>query len=114
MQKKSEKKYKRIGKCQPKKCGSICCRLCMGTGSIRTDSKYYKNFDFKPFKIGKEKIWFFERVCSKLSLNGKCLMQKTKPITCKKFPVSPEQDFYKVCKKLGCTYRFEEIKNAKR
>ena len=106
-----EKKWKRVGKCQPKKCGSICCRLCMGLmAGERYDKKYYKNFGFKTFKLGKKNILIAERVCAKLELDGKCAVHKSKPLTCRVFPETPTLEFYKVCKKLGCTYRFKEIK----
>lgn len=115
MQKKPERKYKRLGRCQPKKCGSICCRLCMGIIAGKNDTtKYYRNFGFKPIIIGKITRWFPERVCNKLALTGKCLSHKNKPRDCRVFPQLPSMGFYKVCKKLGCTYRFKEIKNAKR
>ncbi len=111
MKKKPEKKYKRLGKCQPKKCGSICCRMCMGILGTKKDSdKYYRNFGFKFIKYGKEHSWFAERVCSKLSLECKCGVHRSKPHTCRVFPQSPEMGFYKACKKLGCTFRFKEIK----
>jgi len=107
--------YKRIGRCQPSKCGGICCKL--GMGLIVTRGKnpryvgtYYEDFGFRVVKL-KEFTAIFPRLqCRHQDLNNKCTKHKRRPQICKDFPQTPDHDFYKVCKKYGCTYNFVKVK----
>lgn len=112
------KAYKRVGTCQPDKCGGICCKLGMGiiaSKKAKVDMKVYKKywnwFGFKKVPYGNKSYIVVPNVsCIKQDLRGKCTVHKNKPLVCKEFPFSKNHWFYKICKKLGCTYDFVEVK----
>lgn len=122
--KQKEITYKRIGKCQPNKCGSICCRLGNCTRIIprkhyKSKKEYEDELRFSKYvglqiilRTKKETVFTSNLSCIKLKCN-KCTVNKTKPETCKLFPQSPNQEYYKICKNLGCTYKFKKIIKVK-
>ncbi len=111
--------YKRVGRCQPKKCGAFCCRQAMGVMQTGHDSKrnkgwrsrhgdFYSFFGFIKYQISKnKKLYVPPMPCRYLKLKGGCAIQKTKPRVCKEFPEARDLDYYRMAKKAGCTYRFE-------
>lgn len=104
--------YKRVGRCQLKKCHSVCCSLagisCIGTKDNNEFEKYYKAHGFKKIKLGKDVCFYPNNPCKHLK-NGRCAIHKSRPLVCKVFPESKDLKFYKACKKLGCTYRFVKV-----
>lgn len=119
-----EKKYERVGKCQPDKCGAFCCKMGPmalrygGKRETKKHMKYYRLYEF--FGWGtetiKEKgespftIVYPKQECSKLTEDNSCAIYKKRPTDCQKFPEHPDHEWYKIAKKHGCTYRFKEIK----
>ena len=109
-----EIKYKRIGRCQPNKCGAFCCRvgaLMLLNTKPQKKSKGYKLYDLFGWmseKIGNEEILYPNQVCSKLRGN-KCSIHKNKSKGCKDFPSSRKDEWYKLTRKHGCTYRFIRV-----
>lgn len=116
--------YKRLGKCDPTKCGSFCCRMSMGHLSPTVtkddpngDKIFYDQFGYKRYDIkkGPQKgysLFVPPLVCSKLSICGKCSIHSIRPKVCQDFPASPDQAFFHVCKQAGCTYDFKRVKRA--
>lgn len=107
--------YKRVGRCQPKKCGAFCCRmgplLLLNSTPPKTND-LYSVFGWKNEKVGDLRVVYQNQPCSKLS-NLKCTIQKTKPQGCVDFPHSPDHNWYKLAKKNGCTYNFVKIRKVK-
>lgn len=81
---------KRIGKCEPDKCGAACC----------------KAFLQKEEMVGDEKFTFPDGVCEKLK-NNRCSIYSNRPQGCKDFPQSPDHPHYQAVKDV-CTYKFIE------
>ena len=72
---------KRIGTCQPDKCGAACC----------------KAFSKEEFPDG---------VCDKLKDN-RCSIHSKKPKPCWDFPTTPDDPIYQLVKDK-CTYKFKD------
>jgi len=90
-------KYIRHGKCEPDKCGSLCCR------QMQNPSKECINI-FKPNKDG---------ICQYL-VNNRCTIYANRPEVCEKFPSERcpyHPNYLKV--KDKCTFRFEEVREIK-
>lgn len=112
--------WKRTGRCDPKQCGAFCCR----TGAIMTCINKDENFkDHKKYyelqnmqEIGEidGSIIMSNRVACAALRGLRCSIHKKRPITCKQFPLSPTQDFYKIAKQHGCTYSFKQVKITKK
>ena len=117
MNKKRPKKWKRIGRCQPNKCGAYCCRVGPEASGFpnepRISNKLYKLFGWKCEKLKTEKEgirYIMHPNTSCLNLKGnRCSIQKKKPNICKKFPENPSQAWYQLAKQHGCTYRFVKV-----
>lgn len=103
--------FKRVGSCQPEKCGAACCRALVLAASSRDDALLLSLSGFRKvaatdpagnvreFHVG-------PRQCKMLS-EGKCRAYKERPMACARYP-SPDSAWLAV--KDVCTYGFEEVK----
>lgn len=114
---KKEYKYIRTGRCNPKACGVFCCR----TGPIMTkynrkgkrakdDIKYYEMQNMRPIGNLDGCVVLSSRVACAALRGLRCGIHKNRPSICKEFPMSKDQDFYKIAVKHGCTYRFKKVR----
>jgi Fe-S-cluster containining protein len=108
-------KYRRVGRCNPKKCGAFCCRcgpfMTLGPYYDRSENKLLKMFNYKIEKIGKKKIARSIQVCN--NLNGiRCDIYKKRPDACKDFPEDRNMEWFRIAKNHGCTYRFKRVKKC--
>lgn len=114
----SEKQYKRVGRCDPKKCGAFCCRLgpLMQSYEVMpsaTQKDFFNKFGWMSFKIGKRTVYHSNQACRHL-VNLRCNLGDKRPDQpCKAFPENKDMVWYKLAKKNGCTFRFIEVKNKK-
>jgi len=129
--KKTKYKWVRTGRCNPKSCGAFCCRigpLMISIGNEKKDKErklYYESTGLvhigsskqKTFKKPESKKKTWEEIhhyammnpCKHLK-NLRCNIHKKRPFICKDFPEDPNQVWYKLAKKHGCTYRFKRVK----
>lgn len=111
-----KKIYKRVGHCDPKKCGAFCCRvgplmqfLCTGK-ELTTQDDFFNKFGWMSQKLGKDVIYHSNQACRHL-VNLRCNLGNKRPKNpCKVFPESKDLVWYRLAKKNGCTYRFVEVK----
>lgn len=128
--KKQDYEWKRVGRCQPTKCGALCCRCgpsCITTikpDKVSKDPKkdnedYWRFYELmgwakiseKKIKGGTEIYYGNPRSCSALKGN-RCSIYKDRPKACKTFPASPDHNYYKMVKKY-CTYKFIKVPKKK-
>ena len=104
----------RTGKCNPKMCGAVCCRIGPHL-LVRTAgeaSKEYPLYDFFRWAVinfpGKKgiSIAYPDQKCKHLR-GLKCSIHKKKPIHCKVWPNSRD-NWYRLARMNGCTYRFKK------
>ncbi len=110
-----KKIYKRVGHCDPKKCGAFCCRV----GPLiqlyniippKTQDSFFKKFGWMSQKLGKNTFYHSNQACRYL-VNLRCTLGNKRPEhPCKDFPESKDLEWYRLAKKNGCTYRFVEVK----
>ena len=113
-------KYKRIGRCQPSKCGAFCCRigpLCKTSDDTPRglDEQRYFSYmglsELGSITVGKKKIKILGHTTACSQLKGlRCSIHKERPNVCKDFPVLPSQEWFKIAKQHGCTYKFVKVK----
>lgn len=112
------KKYRRVGRCDPKKCGAFCCRIGPILYNIpikknqkkETYDSFFSKFGWSSQKIGKSMLFYPNQTCKHL-VNLRCGLGNKKPkVPCKVFPQDKNRLWYKLAKKNGCTYRFVEVK----
>ena len=113
--------YKRIGKCDYKKCMSACCRFnCLS--HWKTESKdYQKMSDLQQYQgvqtksINGNDFYITPRLCLYISFNGKCELhnKRTQPRVCKYFPMHQTDGVYLALQHI-CGYKFIKIKNTKK
>ncbi len=109
--------YKRIGKCDYKKCQAACCRFECVVGEKKKHKAQYLNA-YSPFgvtdirHINGYDVYIKPKWCDKIALNGKCKLHNNKrqPRVCKFFPMVPEDGMYIALKQV-CGYKFKKIKN---
>lgn len=112
----SEKQYKRIGCCNPKKCGAFCCRVGPAMQAYMqkptaTEKEFFINFGWMEQKLNDICIFHSNQACRHLR-NLKCNLGDKRPDSpCKAFPENKDMEWYLIAKKNGCTYRFIEVKN---
>jgi len=89
---------RRIGKCDYKKCKSVCCKFFCISGR-----KYNQGFG-KKNEFGDTIV---DVLCKNLSKDGKCLLFKTRkfPRACKQFPHSTDGVYKNIMDK--CSFKFE-------
>lgn len=108
-------RYQRTGKCQPDKCGSFCCTvgplMMRISQKDRQGNKRFSSFfgwqEVGTLKDG-DKIIAQRMQCRHLK-KGRCSIYKKRPKVCKAFPAHPSQEWYKVARQHGCTYRFKRV-----
>ena len=109
--------YKRVGRCQPKKCGAFCCRIGPyilrvpkdKLGKPKDDPRYYYYNGCMNIHETSKYIYLAQNVaCGKLRGSG-CSIYKDRPKICQEFPASPDHEWYQVAKAHGCTYRFKKV-----
>lgn len=81
----SHPKFQRKGKCEPEKCGALCCRVLEDSPLVKT----------------------INGVCVHL-IRGRCSIQEHKPQQCRDFPNGPYDEIYQRVKGK-CGYWFEKI-----
>ena len=110
--------WKRTGRCQPKKCGAFCCRVGPLMTKItekrkdRTNALRYYQLQgmFELGQVDGCPILSSRTSCS--ALRGlSCGVHKTRPTICREFPHIIDQDYYRLAKQHGCTYRFKQVKS---
>jgi hypothetical protein len=102
---KAGKNYlKRIGKCNPRRCGAACCRFfhCRQYQYAR----YFAGFMDAKIKADGKGGAFINRPCKFLK-NNRCTRWKKRPVPCYQFPI-PSDEVYKQVKGK-CSYRFVRI-----
>lgn len=104
-----EKKYKRTGTCDYKKCGAACCRF-MDIGVILNDEheKYLSGFPKVKFiELNGWKHIVIDAPCKNLNLETfECKIQENKSAACSQFPMPHDSVFKLVQEK--CSYQFEQ------
>jgi len=81
-----------------------------GKGKERRDEKkYYELQNMKEVGTIDGKIVLSTRVACAALRCLRCGIHKTRPRICRGFPPAPDQDFYKMARQHGCTYRFKKI-----
>ena len=111
--------YKRIGKCNPQRCGGACCRY--STATNNKEEEYHdivKRQDagnihsIKRYK--NKEIIINNFICPYMTIDCKCSLhgKKKQPYTCDVFPMHHTDCTYQAIKKF-CGYRFIRIKNNK-
>jgi len=101
--------YKRVGKCNPKKCNSACCKV-FTFGDAQ--GEYYRGFVNRikahKRKNGKREFSYFKKQCCFLKSNGKCSRWNTcLPIPCYQFPWFNDNT-YKLVKSV-CSIKWKKI-----
>jgi len=91
---------KRVGKCEPKKCKSACCKFI----NLQYPSTYLEQFGTKSCKGTRINV-----KCSQLS-NNKCALWNSKkfPGACKQFPHPTDNVYIEVMD--VCTFKFEILR----
>lgn len=120
------KKYKRIGRCQPEKCGAFCCRIhpfiallsdkeykknkqyYQGMGLIQIGNIKQRNPSGDRRKFHDNKYYTTLTPCKNLK-NLRCSIHKKRDAVCREFPAHPDQSWFKIAKQHGCTYDFVEV-----
>lgn len=110
---------KRVGSCNPSKCGGACCRY---TVSVLRNNEEYQNLIHSDKggvmhsvkKIKDKELIVTNAVCPYMTMDCKCSMhgKKKQPYTCDVFPMHHTDGVYQAVKKL-CGYRFVKVKNPK-
>lgn len=112
---KSEKKkyyYKRIGKCNPNKCGGACCRYVLANmfeDSYHTKITNWVRQPMQTVKYGKTTYVVSAFHCPDIMISGRCRLHGTKRQSeiCDKFPMNHDDAVYKYVKEI-CCYTFEK------
>ena len=104
--------YKRVGECDPSKCGGACCRYTIAGMHYEGYHKLVFEWSKNPIDIfgkGKDKFVVFSFHCPKITIDGRCSLhgKKEQPVICDWFPMVPSDAVYKYVKKV-CGYRFEK------
>ena len=112
--------WKRIGKCNPSKCGGACCRY--SVLSYR-DHGYHDIINrgsgiYKIIKHKKETLSIIHAQCPNMRMDGRCKLhgKKSQPSVCEKFPMSRDDGVFIAVKKY-CGFKFvkevlyDKIKN---
>jgi Fe-S-cluster containining protein len=106
---------KRLGKCNPTKCNSLCCKI-----QIFDPTEYHKYSYLLAhlgitgrgkkikFKDGIKNVYFHPCLFLK---NNKCSINNNKPLACKLFP-TPFDNVYRYVRKK-CGYRFKFLSKKK-
>ena len=104
-----EKKYKRTGTCDFKKCKAACCRFAY-MAEVNNDEyeKYISGFpNIKFIELNGRKHIIIDRPCKNLNMKTfKCKIQENKSVACNQFPTQDDSVFKLVQGK--CSYRFEK------
>ena len=116
----SEQGLKRIGKCNPEKCQSACCRINVNIlHPTYSSNRYYLDDITSTRKIQKiNQHWQLKitpRICRNLTTDGRCTLhdKRTQPRVCRLFPMSPRDGVYMAVKKY-CGFKFIKIKKVKK
>ena len=104
--------WKREGVCDPRACGSACCRI-IACRMHDNDNTYYEKvvtWIVKPTQLfnSKNSTYYIAPFnCPEITIDGRCKLhgKKTQPITCEKFPMVHTDVVYKYVKKY-CGYKF--------
>ena len=110
---------KRVGKCDPTKCSSACCRF-FTISSYSNDeyhdlaSSSHKGTLYSIKKYKKKEVRIYHNNCKYMAINGRCKLhnKKKQPYTCNVFPMHIDDATYQIVKKY-CGYKFVKIKNKK-
>ena len=90
----------RVGKCEPKKCHSACCKFC----SAAYITNYSKGF-FKKDEFG---CYIAKLKCNNLNKDGSCKKWgKNLPNPCKQFPHPNDSIYWNVMDK--CSFKFKVL-----
>jgi len=103
--------YKRIGKCDPGKCGGACCRY---TIANMFEDNYFDKIaswfktPIQTVKYGKKTFIVSAFHCPNITIDGRCKLHGTKKQSkvCDMFPMVHTDVVYKYVKEF-CGYRFE-------
>ena len=112
-------KWKRVGRCDPRKCGAFCCRMGPLMREYRKNEAYAKflmMFGWSvvhEFKERGKTYQVFSTCKSCPHLKGiRCNIHKKRPRICRNFPESRDMRWYEVAKAHGCTYRFVRVRDT--
>ncbi len=92
---------KRVGKCEPEKCKSACCKF--------VDAYYLSNYS-KGFFDEKDEFgkYYLNKDCNNLNECGKCKKwNKDLPGACKQFPHPSDKVYWHIMDK--CSFKFEVV-----
>ena len=110
--KKKKHYYKRIGRCDPGKCGGACCRYVIALmhedGYFSKVTGWLKN-PIQTVKYGKGTFVVTPFHCPNITIGGRCKLhgKKTQPLKCDCFPMKHDDAMYKYVQQV-CSYRFEK------
>jgi len=105
--------YKRVGSCDPGKCGSACCRFIVSPFEDWQATKYHKTVTWwiknpiKTFKHYGKTMMVSSFHCPNITTNGKCKLhnKKEQSATCDMFPMTPDDSVHYYLKEF-CGYKF--------
>ena len=114
VQKSGRNYYRRIGRCNPKRCGAVCCKI-IHLGRHPEQQRYFQ------YHLGKKIITMngircFESICKHLK-DGKCNIHENKPVPCVHFPLLSDDVYKAVRRKCGYGWvritkrEYERIRN---
>lgn len=114
---KDKKKFwwKRVGRCNPLKCGGACCRYYVNTGPSKKEYHDIMGVDhkntFEIRRMGNKELIIKNAVCPNMTMDCKCKLHgnKNQPYTCDVFPMHPTDGTYLAVKKF-CGYKFVKVK----
>jgi hypothetical protein len=95
--------YERTGRCQPKKCGSLCCKI-VCAGNYQFGRYWWGFFEARPKR--RKGYTLVEKTCKFLK-NGRCSRWKNLPVPCHQFPIIDDNVYTEV--KKVCTFKFRRI-----
>jgi len=107
--------FERIGKCEPEKCKSACCKFYMNNGGTPLDD-YINGF----FEKTKYNDFMLKKNCKYLDVkNNKCIVWNTDkfPEVCKQFPNVTDSVYkhvFEVCSFKFILKPYDKIKNNKK
>ena len=110
--------FKRIGKCNYKKCQAACCRFeCFVGQKEKKKAQYHTDYNREGVTdirhINGYDVYIKPKWCDKITLDGKCVLHNNRrqPNVCKYFPMHPTIDGMYLAVKHLCGYKFIELKN---
>lgn len=111
--------FKRVGRCNPGKCGGACCRfVVVRNNECNSYQDLMLSASDKPLvKVVKDdnNEWYvYDSKCPYMTMDCRCRLhgKKRQPSVCDKFPMTPNDGVFVVLRKF-CGYSFKKVKNLR-